>query len=378
VYGAGSPPWNVGAASLGLALHEPMGPYEQGASFARLKRALGAVAPPPPRFHQWMYGKRRATIGTGDAEVEVIAVLANVTDGVDTKSFVHAVARIDPPLMTGLALTRRFGPYPAPIGEPRLDHSCAVQALAPSYLVPLFRQDIPEATQLLDAIDRLSPWGFQIGDSTVDVFARHAGPPPLDLGARIEAAVAVAALIGKLRARVPPLPGEEQRVQTWQAFADASRLELDRTRMVLRGEVHGAKVQIRIEGEASGLQTVLVLELPQALGIGLQLTRQSALQAIADFFGPTDIRVGDPIFDDLFLIKGNVERVRWIFQSHELRRALVELVSAARDILMDDGRLFVRWPMPVDDPQHLAGIVYRARAIVGALFPAAPAPGPYR
>jgi len=357
--------WNAGAASLGLTLMEPIATFERGASFSRLKRAMGGPALPPPRFQQWMYGKRNG--------VEVIVLMHHVTDGIESTSWTHAIARIDPPLFAGMQIGRRMSAYVPPIGEPRFDAMCHLTALAPACVAPIFRDDA-----LHDALGRLFGWHAEVTDGTVDAYAIHGqGGPPPDLSARIDVAVDVAKKLAALRARASPLPGEEQRIASWRAFADTARLDLDRDRMVLTGDVGGARVRIGIEGEPTGLQTVLVADFPQPLGIGLVLTRQSSLQALAELFAPTDIRVGDKVFDDLFLIRGNPERVRWTFARNEVRHALVELCAASREVRMDDARLVVRWPMPVDDAPHLEGIVHRVRTIATALFPT-PGKAPYR
>lgn len=173
------------------------------------------------------------------------------------------------------------------------------------------------------------------------------------------------------RATVVRTPIEEARIATWQSFGTSSGLELDRERMILSGTVAGAKVRLGLEGEPMKLCTVLVVEWPRSLGLGLSITRQHALHSIAELFGAQDIRIGDVAFDDAFVIKGDAMRIPHALADAAMRRALLELALAAVEVVVDDGRLVVRWPMPVERELELTGAVQRVQPIVRALCPAA-------
>ena len=84
--------WGELAQALGLALHDPVGPYGAGLTFKGLKRVLGAPARAVTSAWQWMYGRH------GKVEVVVAPWLG--------QKAISLVARIDPPLFLGLHAMR--------------------------------------------------------------------------------------------------------------------------------------------------------------------------------------------------------------------------------------------------------------------------------
>jgi hypothetical protein len=85
-------------------------------------------------------------------------------------------------------------------------------------------------------------------------------------------------------------------------------------------------------------------------GFRFTIYRKGFFSEIAKWFGMQDIVVGDPVFDEAFIIKGNDERkVRALFADPQLRA----LVAAQPDIhfeVKDDERWFgKRFPEGVDE-----------------------------
>ena len=85
-------------------------------------------------------------------------------------------------------------------------------------------------------------------------------------------------------------------------------------------------------------------------GFRFTVYRKSVFSGIGTFLGMQDIDVGDPAFDDDFVIKGTDEgRVRTLFSSPRLR----ELINAQRNIHLtvkdDEGWFGARFPEGVDE-----------------------------
>jgi hypothetical protein len=85
-------------------------------------------------------------------------------------------------------------------------------------------------------------------------------------------------------------------------------------------------------------------------GFRFTIYRKSIFSGIATMLGMQDIRIGDPSFDDDFVIKGtHEERVRTLFSSPRLR----ELIDAQRSIHLsvkdDEGWFGARFADGVDE-----------------------------
>ena len=85
-------------------------------------------------------------------------------------------------------------------------------------------------------------------------------------------------------------------------------------------------------------------------GFRFSISRRSIFTGLATFLGMQDIAIGDPQFDEAFVIKGTDEgRVRTLFSSSRLR----ELVDAQRNIHLsvkdDEGWFGATFPDGVDE-----------------------------
>jgi hypothetical protein len=85
-------------------------------------------------------------------------------------------------------------------------------------------------------------------------------------------------------------------------------------------------------------------------GFRFSVSRKNIFSGIATFLGMQDIAVGDPAFDDDFVVKGTDEgRVRTLFSNPRLR----QLIDAQRDIHLsvkdDEGWFGAKFPEGVDE-----------------------------
>ncbi len=274
-------------------------------------------------------------------EVEVFVLVDVVSAGSSTTTYTHTIAVIDPPLFLGLEITRpgwlarKLHPPRHPFGDPKLDDVLRLDArLAPRATV-LFTSRGGPAANLADYLLDVKGIDFRIADGTVDLFSDDGViTDPGTLAWRLEHAVWLAASIADQDAWLPVDASHAELEGTLRAFADSARFVFDAKRMQLDGDVAGAQVRLALESEPGGLFTAVTVVLPRRLEPGL----------------------------------GN----------GALRRAIVELADGARDVRIDDGRLFFRDPMPATQESRLRGIVDRIRVAIERFFPGPGSVGPYR
>ncbi|MDB4937442.1 MAG: hypothetical protein JWP87_4414 [Labilithrix sp.] len=380
--------WLRLATALGLRVHEPLErvtAYVDGASFAHLTRALGSVATPPPRYKHWLYGQW----GLPKGRVDVLVLVNVVSDGSSSTTYTHTIARIDPPLFAGMSLAgtswleRMLSDPPMRVGFPAFDEAFRVRAHAPAtahaLLVESAQSGASSVMSMLLGL-KAQQLAVHVTDSCVDVRSTGLEEDVAPIRARLDTAARLAAQLGASRMRIRPEPFELARTSDWAAFAARAGLAFDAPRMRISGHVSGLALQIELESDPAGLSTSMAVTLPRSLGLGLRLTQQNALAFLSELFGRQDIRVGHAIFDEAFVVQGqDVGRIQALFQNHVLCNLLLELASVARDIYVDDQRLFFRSTGAFAAAAHLESLVDRVHMLRDALY-LAPAPpiGPYR
>lgn len=382
--------WLVAAQELGLVLHERIegaASYLGGASFSQVKRMIGPAAAPPPDTLHWMVGNRRTRDARGASrDVEVVVLVNIVSHGSSSTTYTHTIARVDPPLFTGLSLVRSswlgrtFGTPPRTFGEHALDHALRLEARDAARAALLFTGRGGPSPRLGDRLLPLTNVDFQITDGVVDLYTSNGiVTDPVALAWRLDTAASLATGLADQDAWLPPDPNRASYLGILGAFASAAGFTLDERRVRVNGVVAGAQVRITLESQPGAIYTTVSVELPQNLGLGLRMKPQGSLQFIADFFGGQDIIVGDRMFDDRFVIQGNVpDFVRRAFASAPLRQAVLELAHGAVDVRVDDARLFFRYPIPVTREDQLFGIAARIDTAVNGFFPRGAGVGPYR
>ncbi len=301
-------------------------------------------------------------------------------------TYTCVVARIDPPLFLGMKLEAPrpmdpiFGPKFNPLtGDPELDRVCGITATKHGAAAHLLRRASSPPNDLLDHLHALADRGrVLISDSAVHF--RHAyDDDPAAIGPWLTSVAAVAAHVAARRGTLPSDAGEAALLATWRGVADAERLAFDDARLAISGSMGGVQVRLGVETEGTEGYTLLSLEAPRSLGLGLRLSKQGALQFVAGWFGSQDVKVGDPAFDDAFVVKASAEpSVKALLASNPAaRHALVGFASHSTELVLDDERLVVRWP-GIADGAALQGALVAARAIAPVLAPSHRAPPAYR
>lgn len=112
------------------------------------------------------------------------------------------------------------------------------------------------------------------------------------------------------------------------------------TRGEIAGELDGMQFRlfVRISGAGKNRRifTVMSLAVP-GMPQGLTIYQNNAFLKLKKAFGAQDIKTGDAVFDETFIVKGsNVDEVRgWL--NHERRQALMDTLRTNRDLEISEG-----------------------------------------
>jgi hypothetical protein len=121
----------------------------------------------------------------------------------------------------------------------------------------------------------------------------------------------------------------------------AKALDLTLTRSVpeliphLEGFVAGLPIRVDITHRRNPAIRYRVFY--PALGLGLRLTRESSITRTVGRLGHPDAQLGERAFDDAFLVQTSRPDALREFLTPKRRRALLELVAAYPDVVIEDG-----------------------------------------
>lgn len=370
---------------LGLQLVEPTGLYHHNDDYMQVMRAIGRPTAGDRRQRQrWLAGRSHVPPLQRDVEVVILQDAHTSGSGENQTTIVHThvLARIDPPLFCGLDLQLERGWEPfgraasVNTGDPQFDNAFRLQATVQGQAVRLFQRHSPPPNDVVDHMLAIARLGHvNVCDSYVNV-QMNEQLTPYKLAPAVAASTALAGLIAARRMALPHDLEEQQRLDIWREFAESEQLQFDPQHFVIASVLpNGSRLRIAVETEHTKFYTLLTLEPPTPLGLGLSISEQGSLRWVADLFGVQDIRIGDDVFDKAFVIKGTNEPVVRAFlgANPAARQALVELVKWCPSLELGDNGLFVRH-LQMADGQTLYRLVQLARA-VATLFtpPAGPA-----
>lgn len=182
---------------------------------------------------------------------------------------------------------------------------------------------------------------------------------PLALSGIVLALVAVVLVVvlGNLRA-----------ARAIREAAEALRLEYREGGLFVPGDASGIVDDQAIDisqvnqGLGSFQRTVTLIDvhLHPRIYTRFHLGHENVLSRSSKVFGVRDIEFGDRVFDDLFLVRGEVEEAVRALLVPEARQALVNFAAAASDIEVTPERF--RWQVnaAVRDPKVLVDAVRAA------------------
>jgi hypothetical protein len=367
--------WNL-ARTLSFEPHEPSAGYGAHASFRQLKRALGPVVGPPPKWEHWFYGRRSGR--------ECIVLQYETGSGSNRQTWTALVVRLDPPLFLGTSISREgflnelFGGVDVQLGAPQFDKELRLGAFDREKLRALLYPSDPQSLATLQALVRGTRDGMHVTDSTV-VFERSGIlTDPIRTAQLLDLGVWVAEELGRRRASMPVTPDETARRAEWQAYATRMNLDFEPAQMKLSGAINGTKLEVALETNGARVQTAVTVRWPHELGVNVRLRKASGVSFLSSLFSQ-DIETGDPAFDSMFLVQGYPEPwVRQTFAHPDLRATLRNVAGGASELTMNNSGAFWLWPVAAIGRYDLEGHVSMALRASAALFGTVQAMGVYR
>lgn len=148
----------------------------------------------------------------------------------------------------------------------------------------------------------------------------------------------------------------KKRQQVWASVAQ--RLGLHYANYQIYGHLDGSAVRLFTEVRGSGKNkqtyTVAAGMIVPGFDLGLAIYKHGFFQSIGQAMGMTDIQIGDPGFDQAFVIKGDEpHRVKALLASDDLRRALAQVHASNWVFTVRDEGFRVECRGATSDPQWL-------------------------
>ncbi|MBT3290402.1 MAG: DUF3137 domain-containing protein [Victivallales bacterium] len=104
-------------------------------------------------------------------------------------------------------------------------------------------------------------------------------------------------------------------------------------------------------------------------GLRFNIYRASFFSGLGKVFGMQDITIGDPLFDDQFIIKGNnEEKIRLLFNSAEIKRMIQQQPRIRLQVKDDEGWFGTSFPQGVDELCFICGGVVKDAHLLRGLF----------
>jgi hypothetical protein len=335
--------WGATAQQLGLALCERRSGPQRVDDMDAMVEQLVPIGPKAPSTAHTMVGRHRGH------DVALTLITSTHTDShsnmTRTSYATYAMARIDPPLLVGLKLDTRSKVTLSDLLSFNLrpDTGPQIAAFDPATAQRLLDQRDADGFQPVDNARALvaatgGKVAVEMTDNLVTVLQHDSVTTAPELGYWLDGAVLLAQRMGA-RSRALGRAAHAG----WTSFARASGLSLDVERHVLEGTYAGVRVRLSLATDDGTPHTQVRVFFPRPLGLGFSIARQGLVDSIVSFFGGQDIQLGDPAFDDAFVIKGQPEdAVRQLLASPEARARLLAILSRASRLTMSDLGLDVR------------------------------------
>jgi hypothetical protein len=266
------------------------------------------------------------------------------------------------------------------IGDPTFDAKLVVRGDEASRVQALFAH--PPLRAALENAHK-SGARFTLVDSGFRIETTGAASGPW-----VEYALRVSALVTRsasdARPRVPVASVLAPHRALWAEYAETVGMTGIDTPLSMSGRMDGAAVFVsasRVGALEYGLDVRVNLERP--LGIGLVVQPSGSVSFLSELFGGQDLKVGDPAFDQRFVVKATNRHALAAILDATARRLVLELAASTGEVQLLDDAVIVKLPRFDADPSVVPRLVTRARSIANRLTENAAtlgtAPrGPYR
>jgi hypothetical protein len=305
--------------------------------------------------------------------------------GKNQQSFTVASSMLPMPLDVGFAMRAHGffedlfrGGRDIPIGDPVFDQRFMIQGdedhrvralLTPSLRHLLLTQLAPNTT-------------FSLSDQGMVVETRGVTSHAPWLEWALELVARTTLEMERARPSVPVATPLAPYANAWARYAQARGLQGMNTPLCMWGSIEGANVSafaVRTANLCYALEVQVRLASP--LGLGLMVKPQHTFDRLAAFFGAQDHELGDPAFDEAFVIKvQDTARVGEVLDA-PVRAALLGLHHGLGPLTLTDEGMSVRLPSvprdPAAIPRALGQLTHVAESLAGKGHPSAQV-GAYR
>ncbi len=366
--------WVAVAEAFQLQPFEPVAGFARGMGFRQLKRTLGVPVTRGVELKHWLYGAYRG------AEAAILTFEEG--SGSSTVSYTGVVVRVDPPLFLGLSLGRHgwirlFEEPDIELGSPRIDAALRVTGANAERVRAFFDLRDPSVGPLIDRVMQLEALPeLWVTDSTVGVAGSGNVVELRLLASWLGRATELAEALVRRGQQFAATPGERAQQAEWQCFADEAGFHFDARRMKLTAK--SRPLEIALEHDGCQLMTAVTLAFPRAIDVGFAVRRTAAPSFLQGLFSQ-DIQVGDPAFDDRYIVTGFPEpRIRDLLRRPRLLAALGYLAGRTMEVQMNHAQLFFRLAGSSPTTAHLTQLTELATAVSAELFGEITAAHPFR
>jgi hypothetical protein len=357
--------WRASAQALGLTLRKQTWRSHIADNFGAMMRSLGPVVGPTDEVRgSWMVGMRRGA--------HVVVDISWPAGGLVTKKrstpTTDVVVAIDPPLLLGLrARSVKFIEMIGG-GHGPLDGKFEVSAFMRERAARLLDPHTERLLAIRNHADEVV-----VTDNLVHVGFRGRFFEAASLGHSVDGVIDTAQLFAEERAKMGEVE-DELPYRDWAAFAGARELAFDPARMKIEGEQNGIAVELRFCTANGAAYVAARARIPRSLGLGLRIGAQTADDGAVVFFDDDsiDIEIGDPIFDETFVVEASDEnRARALLAAPAIRHTALDIVRAGGDIVITDTSVAIS----LRDPRRLDWLLEHVTTLAGSLGGGT---GPYR
>ncbi len=286
--------------------------------------------------------------------------------GPERRMVMRGVLTLERPLGLGLLVhrrglpsrvLRRFGPERGS-GDKELDKIAHVHGADRARLVALLDADVRAALH-----HALRAWsGVEVTDGDIRVQLRRPESSAQRLFELVEAMLTLAVALERARAKVEAPEGVAAWCVAWEPVCARLGLTWDPSLPAMHGELEGRRVLVTATRESEGYAAEATLWFGEHEDIGLRVRPQ--VEPDGYWSVGQDIEVGEPEFDQSFVIKGyDPDEVRDVL-SPRARAALRRLLGSGK-VVVDDRTVTVR---ELDgDPDGLVAVLRELTALADAI-----------
>lgn len=199
---------------------------------------------------------------------------------------------------------------------------------------------------------------FTLTDGGVAVQTSHGQADEATLRTGLEAVAAITNAVNTARDRVPAAHLLEGHRTAWRRFAADNGLSGIAAPLCMFGTIENTSVYAYSVRKAVGdFDLEVWMRFEEPLGLGLLVQPMRTVDRMREMFGATDYKLGEPLFDETFLVRVSDEAGTVALLDEETRKRLLVIHDTVGPLSLTDDGLSVRLPHVPPDPRVVPKIV---------------------